>query len=584
MNNNEALYEVRNVRDFRDLINQSVELFGDNTAYLLKNLQGEYYNVTYKELQADIRALGTALWSMDLHGKKIAVMGKNSYQWSISYLAVTCGLGVIVPIDKELLFSDIDTILSISEASVLLVDKKSYDKILEHKSELSPNIQIIMFDIDEDEGDVLSFNKLLNKGRALLEEGQTEYLNAEINPDELASLIFTSGTTGLAKGVMLSQSNICFVVMATASVVKILPEDRLLSVLPIHHTYECTLGFLMPLYSGSSIAFCEGLIKLMKNMQEVEPTVFVSVPLMFEKIHARIMKTVTEKRGGKFALSLGKAINNVGNALGVSLNEKLFGEITKNFGGKVRLGIVGAAAIRPDVAADFKSFGIPIYIGYGLTECAPLVAGNHDQLITADTVGKPLPNVELKIINPDSSGVGEICTRSPGVMLGYYNDEKSTKEVLDDEGWFHTGDLGSQDEEGIVRIMGRIKNVIVTKNGKNIYPEEVEFYLNNNPLIAEAMVVGNDDNENETVVEAKIFPDVTAIMEKFKLKEATAEDITRAVNDAVKDVNKKLPSYKNIKKFNIRDTEFIKTTTAKIKRYANMNDDQTSKDNSEDKN
>jgi len=312
----------------------------------------------------------------------------------------------------------------------------------------------------------------------------------------------------------------------------------------------------------------------MKNMQEFEPTVFVSVPLMFEKIHARIMKAASEKRGGKLAFSLGKAITNVGNAFGVSLNDKVFGEIKKNFGGKLRLGIVGAAAIRPDVVEDFKAFGIPIYVGYGLTECAPLVAGNHDELFTVDTVGRPLPNVEIKIINPDSKGVGEICVKGPSVMLGYYKDEESTREVIDEDGWFRTGDLGSQDEEGIVRIMGRIKNVIVTKNGKNIYPEEVEYYLNNNPLIAEAMVFGSDD-EDETVVEAKIFPDVNAIMDKFKLKEATVEDITKAINDAVKDVNKKLPSYKNIKKFNIRDTEFIKTTTAKIKRYANMNDEQT---------
>ena len=580
MNNNEALYEVRKIRDFRDLINQSVDLYGDNTAYMLKNSDGEYYNVTYKELREDIRALGTAFWSMGLKGEKIAVMGKNSYKWAISYLAVTSGLGVIVPIDKELLFSDIHTILSVSEASVILVDSTSYNKIFEHRNELNPNLKIICFDNAEDTFDVLSFDKVMNKGRELLKSGETEYLNAEIDPDAMTSLIFTSGTTGLAKGVMLSQTNICFVIMATRSVVDVNEEDRLLSVLPIHHTYECTLGFLMPLYCGSSIAFCEGLIKLMKNMQEVEPTIFVSVPLMFEKIHARIMKATSEKRGGKFVFSLGKAITNVGNALGVSLNEKIFSEITKNFGGKLRLGIVGAAAIRPDVISDFKSFGIPLYIGYGLTECAPLVTGNHDKLFTPDTVGRPLPNVELKIINPDSSGVGEICTRSPGVMLGYYKDEKSTRDVIDEDGWFHTGDLGSQDEEGIVRIVGRIKNVIVTKNGKNIYPEEVEYYLNNNPLIAEAMVFGSDD-EDETVVEAKIFPDVTAIMEKFKLKEATAEDITKAVNDAVKDVNKKLPSYKNIKKFNIRDTEFVKTTTAKIKRFANMNDDQTPGDENE---
>ncbi len=575
MDNNVALYEVRKIRDFRDLINQSVELFGDKAAYMLKNSQGEYYDVTYRQLQADIRALGTALWSMGLKDKKIAVMGKNSYKWAVSYLAVTSGLGVIVPIDKELLFADIETILSTSESSLIFVDSGAYKKISQHKSKLNPNLKIVSFDILEDDGDLLSFDRIMSKGRDLIENGADEYINAEIDPDVLTSLIFTSGTTGLAKGVMLSHTNICFVIMSTSSVVHSGPDDRFLSVLPIHHTYECTLGFLLPLYTGGTIAFCEGLMKLMKNMQEFEPTVFVSVPLMFEKIHARILKAVAKKRGGKFAFSLGKAITNMGNAFGVSLNDKIFGEINKNFGGKLRLGIVGAAAIRPDVVADFKAFGIPIYVGYGLTECAPLVTGNNDELFTTDTVGKPLPGIDLKIINPDSNGVGEICVKGPGVMLGYYNDEKATKEVFDEYGWFKTGDLGTQDEDGIVRIMGRIKNVIVTKNGKNIYPEEVEFYLNNNPLIAEAMVFGSCDDD-ETVVEAKILPDVNAITEKLKIKEATVEDITKAINEAVKDVNKKLPSYKNIKKFKIKDTEFIKTTTAKIKRYANMNDEHNS--------
>lgn len=569
------LYDVRNITDFRDLLDSSAQLYSDKTAYMLKNSDGEYYNVTYKQFQEEVKELGTALWSLGLNGKKVAVMGKNSYQWELSYLAITCGLGVVVPIDKELLFTDINTILSVSEASAILVDDKSYKKIMEHKDELeNSNITIIRFGLDEDEGEVLSFSKLLKKGKMLLDNGANDYLNSEINPEALGSLIFTSGTTGLAKGVMLSQKNICFVIMATASTVHVTPEDRLLSVLPIHHTYESTLGFLMPLYCGCSIAFCESLLRLSKNMQEVEPTIFVSVPLMFEKIHARIIKTVSKKTGGKLAFSLGKAIKSVGSAFGVDLKDKLFGEIIKNFGGKLRLGIVGAAAIKPEVVSDFKSFGIPLYIGYGLTECAPLVCGNNDEIFTADTVGVPLPDIQIKLINLDSTGVGELCVKGPGVMLGYYKDEKATKDTFDGDGWFKTGDLASIDKDGLVKIRGRIKNVIVTKNGKNVYPEEVEYYLNNNPFIAEAMVVGSGD-EQETVVEAKIFPDVNAIMEKLKLKDTPSnEDINKAVNGAVKEVNRKLPNYKSIKKFNIRDTEFIKTTTAKIKRYANMSDDE----------
>ncbi len=584
MNKNKRLYDVREITDFKDMLNQCVEQFGNEPAFKLKNKEGNYYDVNYTEFRESVDTLGAVLYSMGFTGdKKIAVMGMNSYKWVLTYFAAQLGSNVIVPIDKELLFDDINTILEVSEAEIIFVDKKSLKKLEEHKDLLPEGLKIVMMDEEYDRDGYLSFDSIFEMGRSLIATNSEHYkafVENEIDPEACSVIIFTSGTSGLAKGVMLCQRNICFVITSNSSVAKIGPGDQYLSVLPIHHTFECTLGILAPLYNGCCIAFCEGLLHLMKNMQEVEPTVFVTVPLMLEKIHGRIMKAAEEKKGGKLILSLGKAIANTSSAMGVNLNDRLFGEITKNFGGRLRLIIVGAAAVRPDVIKDFKTFGIPAYIGYGLTECAPLVACNHDDLWACDTVGMPIPDVDVKIINADAQGVGEICVKGPNVMLGYYKDEAQTREVIDEFGWFHTGDLGTQDEDSIIRINGRIKNVIVTKNGKNIYPEEIEYHLNNNPLIAESMVVGFDSDDGfDTIVEAKIFPDIAAIKEKSKNKEnPTAEEISKVIADVIKEVNKKLPSYKNIKKIHIRENEFIKTTTSKIKRYANMDDEKPEDD------
>lgn len=562
----EIFYQIRKITDFRDMLEQSARIFANRPAFMLKNAQGEYENVLFPQFLRDVKALGSALFKMGLSGEKVAVMGRNSYQWCTAYFAVTCGIGVIVPIDKELPADDIANILKVSGTKAILYDEKCASKVQEALGGLDEKLIEISFE-PSDDSEALDYNEVLKQGHALLDEGYNDYCSAEIEPEKMSNLLFTSGTTGMAKGVMLSQYNICSDIALLSGVVKIFPEDRLLSVLPLHHTYE-SMAMVMSLYSGACIAFCEGLPRLVRNMQEVEPTVFVTVPLMLEKVHARIMRTVEKKRGGKLALNLGKAVTNAASALGMNLNDKIFGEIKKNFGGKLRLIITGAAAMNPEVVKDFKSFGIPVYLGYGLTECSPLVIGNNDRLMLPDSVGVPLPEVEVKIINPDSTGVGEICVRGPMVMLGYYNDPESTREVLDEDGWFKTGDLGTVDENGCYRITGRSKNVIVTKNGKNIYPEEVEYYLNNSPLIEESLVVGEDEDD-ETYVTAKVFPNIDAITKKLKKTSVTADEIRRAVNDVIKEVNKKLPSYKNIKKTVIRDSEFVKTTTQKIKRFAN---------------
>ncbi|MDO4397691.1 MAG: AMP-binding protein [Oscillospiraceae bacterium] len=578
---NEAFYKTRKITDFKDMLKSSAVLFPMRPALMGRDKNGEIYSITYRNLLNNVNALGTALCSLGLKGEKIAVMGKNSPQWCCAYLSITCGTGVVVPMDKELMPDDIAGIINAASCRALFFDKAAGEKLLEAKEKLPEDIILISLDGEINEAlSGESFDSLLKKGEELLNSGDKTFLEITPDPEALTSLIFTSGTTGNAKGVMLSARNICSDITAVSSVVKITPEDRILSVLPLHHTYECTLSFLMLMYSGGCLCFCEGLRYIQRDMQQFEPTVFVTVPLMLEKFHARILKKVSEKKMGRFALSLGKLAQSGGDGFVAGLTEKIFAEVKKQFGGKLRLIITGAAALNPEVARDFKTFGLPVYIGYGLTECSPLVIGNNDRLQLPDSVGVPLPGVEAKINAPDVNGVGEIFVKGPMVMMGYYNNEEATKEVFTEDGWFKTGDMGTVDSENRFKIVGRCKNVIVTKNGKNIYPEEVEYYLNKNPFISESLVFGTDCDEADegTRVEAKIFPDISEIMAKFKNQTPpTKEQVLKTISEVVKEVNKKLPKYKHIRRFDIRENEFIKTTTNKIKRHANMHDEEASK-------
>ncbi len=565
---NQPFYEVKRIETFKELIDNSESLYSDRPAYKLKNSDGVYYDITYKKFRHDIYYLGNSIISDGYEREKMAVIGVNSYKWAVTYLAVTCSNNVIVPIDKELMIQDIVKFINDAGAAVVFGDEKYIAGLSEMRGSLPENIRLVCFDGTAGE----SFDEYFEKGRELYKKGQKLLNGVTLDKDAMTSLIFTSGTTGVSKGVVLSMNNICSDILGVSEVVKIVPEDQLLSVLPIHHTYECTLGFLMVIYSGACIAFCEGLRYLTKNMQEIRPTVFVTVPLMIEKIYGRIMKKLDDKRGGKLIFGIGKAAAAIGKTVGIKdIDRKIFGEILDAFGGRLRLLITGAAALDPRIAEDFIRIGIDIYIGYGLTECSPLVIGNNDKLMLPDSVGTPLPNVEARIHNPDDLGVGEIWVRGPMIMSGYYNNQKATDEVLTEDGWFRTGDLGTVDENNCYKITGRCKNVIVTKNGKNIFPEEVEFYLNGSPVIEESLVFGAETND-EMTVSAKIYPNYEQIKKNLKRQELTQEEIRQSIAEAIKEVNKKLPNYKKITQFDIRESAFIKTTTQKIKRYANLKD------------
>ncbi|OKZ73591.1 MAG: hypothetical protein BHW00_07855 [Clostridium sp. 26_22] len=550
-------HKCEEVTNFKEMIERSAQIYKTRTAFKLKNKDGEIYSKTYEEVKNDIYALGTELIENGLTNKRIAVIGKNSYKWAISYLASSI-VGVVVPIDKELHSDDVINFMNVAECECILGDGKNLKTITENIEKLN-NKKTIFVDFEK------SFEHYIEAGRTLLKKGNTKFEEIKINPDEMKILLFTSGTTGNAKGVCLSQKNICSNILSIYGIVKVKRSDLFFSILPLHHTYECTIGFLLPLYSGASICYCDGLRYISKNMLEYHPSVILCVPLLLESMYKKIMKSLKKSLPEKYTKDGENSIDKLPFILRKIVSRK----VKNTLGGRLRVFIVGAAAVNPEIANTFDKLKLNSLQGYGLTECAPLVAGNTDFFKRNDSAGLPIPTVEYKIDNPNQEGVGEIIVKGPNVMLGYYNMPEETEKVLKD-GWFHTGDLGKIDENGFLYITGRCKSVIVTKNGKNIYPEEIESYLNESPLISESLVIGtHKENDDETYVNAQIFPNKEAITEYLKGTVPTKEEIKKVISDVIANVNSKIPNYKHIKDFAIRDSEFEKTTTQKVKRYGN---------------
>ncbi|MBR4050561.1 MAG: AMP-binding protein [Clostridia bacterium] len=566
-----SFYKVRQIRDLKDLMAQTKELYGDRYAFEIKkrDKSGMQY-ITYNEYCSDIDALGTALIEMGYKDKHIAVSANNRYEWCLSYMSVVNGVGVIVPIDKELLFPDINGIFEISETKLLFCDKLLLNTL--ERDKMNPEIQIVCFDYDEDKDGILSFSKLVAKGKSLLAKGDRRFLDAEIDPDKMSTLLFTSGTTGAAKGVMLCHRNFCFEVMSAMSVLKIYPEDCGISMLPLHHTYESTIILFFAPYCGAKVTFCDGFKYVLKNMKEFSPSVFVAVPLILETVHRRLMQRIKAKPHGELMFKVGSKVCKTASKFGIDLKKVFFKEIQEAFGGNMRLIICGAAPIRPEILRDFDAFGIQILFGYGLTECAPLAVMNNDKLHLAESVGLALPETQAKIIDPDpQTGVGELCVKGKMVMLGYYKNQQATDEVLDSDGFLHTGDLARLDEKGRFYISGRIKNVIVTENGKNIYPEELEYHLTLNSVVNEAMVYADTNAKGETIVKASIFPDDEEVRAVLGRDDYTEDDLQTLFKEVVKEVNRKLPQYKHIKSFTLRRKEFLKSASKKILRFKEEN-------------
>ncbi len=579
LNNSTDKYVVyktsRPITDIRHMLRTSTELYGDNVAFRQRFEKNEpYREITYKEAFETVNALGTALTNIGLKGKRIAVIGENCYQWATSYLAVICGTGVVVPLDKELSAMELKQLVIEAEVSAVMFTKKYREIFKEMKTSGDTDIEILV-DLtgdDEEEG-IFKWSNLVAEGRMLLDGGDRSFVEAEIIADEMSELLFTSGTTGIAKGVMLSHKNICFDLMIAPTILNVNTWDIFFSVLPIHHTYEGTCGFLMPLYKGASIAYCEGLKYIVKNLAEVSPTMFLGVPALFETLYKTIMRNV-RKQGKEGLVKKVMSVNKVTRKIGLDLNKLLLKDILKVFGGRKRVLISGGAAIDPAILQFFNDLGFIAVQGYGLSECAPMGALNPDnpKYMRNSSVGHILPGMQVKIVDKDEDGIGEICLKGDNVMLGYYKNPEETARTVRD-GWFYTGDQGYVDEEDFIYITGRKKNVIIASNGKNVFPEELEYYLSLSPFIAESMVWGaEDERSGDIVIVAAIRPETDDIREVLGDEKADdPETVKELLWKEVDKVNEQMPMFKKIKKIVVRNEEFEKNTSKKIKRFAEAN-------------
>jgi len=563
---NIPLYEIRKIRDLRDMLQQSVKLYQDKAVFMVKKNKGEHYsNISYKQYNEDVNAFGTALANMTGLGSRVAILAETRYEWYVSYLSVTNGTGIVVPLDKELPRQEIASLLRRSISDCVIYSSSKQSLIDEIRNDI-PNVKyfICMDDVEETDK-TLSFWKLLKKGQKLLEEGNRVFIDAPIDPDAMTILLFTSGTTDTAKAVMLSQHNITANLEGMCSMLYIGPGDIFLSVLPLHHTYECTCGFLCQVYRGCTIAQCEGLRYIAKNMQESKTTMILVVPLMLEMFHRAIMKKAKSDKKATRKFLFGLGLTRTLRRVGIDLRRKVFEAVHSSFGGQLRMIISGGAGIDPQILKDMQDMGIHCVQGYGLTECAPILALNRDVDYNNRAAGLPLPGVDVKIIDKDENGIGEIIGKGPNIMLGYYENTEATEGAIDKDGYYHTGDLGYLDEDNFVIITGRKKNVIISKNGKNIFPEEIESLLSRSPYIMESLVSGDSDGRDDVLVTAAIFPNMEAVQEKLGDKPDAAA-LQALIEEEVKKVNQQIVSYKGIRKVTLRDTEFDKTTSRKIKR------------------
>lgn len=522
-------------------------------------------SVNYTQLLDYVLRFGAALQKLGIpQGTHIALIGENRVQWGISYLTAMVFNYVIVPIDKNLTQNEVFNIAYESESEVFIFSESFSGLASEAKLVLKKMKWYINMDQKDGEGEFYSMPKLLSENQPL----DIAKL-PRINPAAPAEIIFTSGSLGRAKGVMLSQQNIASNLVSMRSYLLIAPEDKFLSVLPIHHTYECTCGFLCPLYSGASVHYARSLKTITDDMQKVKPTIMLGVPLLYEKMFRRIYKSINaDKKKAKIIRPLIK-ITDWASMIGwKSLKPKIFKELHERFGGSIRMFIVGGAAPDPAVAKGLREFGFTFIQGYGLTECSPILALNRLEAFKDNAAGLPLPGLEVKIDNPDENGVGEIIARGRSIMLGYYKNQEQTDKALQN-GWFYTGDLGCFDEDGFLHISGRKKNVIITKNGKNVFPEEIEDLLHQNPFVLESVVYADTHMNDNEVIAALIVPDSEAFIEYSETNGVaiTPELIKEIIQKAIDETNKELPAFKRIVKFVIREKEFEKTTTQKIKRF-----------------
>ena len=565
---NKRLHEYRHIDNLKDMLEQSAKLFDDKPAFIFKTDKPDKYDaIDYDDYKEQVDELGTALIDMGLKDKRIAVIGENRYEWALAYMAVVAGTGVVVPLDKSLPEGEIESLIMRSDVEAIFYTKtyKNIMKRIREENKYNLKYFICMDKEDLHDGELYIYD-LKEKGEELIEKGNREFLDAKIDNEKMSIMLFTSGTTSMSKAVMLSQKNICTNLMDIASVIRLDENDTMLSFLPLHHTFECTVGFLYPIYSGAKIAYCEGIRHIADNIKDYHVTAMISVPVLFETMYKKLMKTI-EKQGKMEKVKTGIKISNFLLKFRIDIRRKLFKEIHEKLGGKVRLFVNGAAALDKETEIGFNALGFKIVQGYGLTETSPVVAAGNDKYTKIGSIGKVLPSVEVKIVDKDENGVGEIAVKGDSVMLGYYNNDEANKAVFQD-GWFLTGDLGYMDEEDFLHIVSRKKNVIVLKNGKNIYPEELENLVNKILGVKESFVYGKPDRDDDLKICVKVVYDKDVLKEEQNLE--NEDDIKNFIWSKIKEINKTMPAYKYIRELTITQEELIKTTTQKVKRHEEM--------------
>ena len=560
--------EATEFENIKEIIYNSAEKYADNTAFVLKEKQEKevkYKNISYKKLLADINSLGTKFYDLGLKNKRVAIVGRNRYEWVITHLANLLGGIVSVPLDKELQVDELESCLVRSKADVVVFDEKYKDNIEEIQKRNNSNLKeyICMSKLEN----YLDIETLIEEGNKLIKEGKKEYIEAEIDSYKMSILLFTSGTTSKSKAVMLSQNNIASNVYAMQLVEKFYETDVNLAFLPFHHIFGSTEMIVMLAY-GLSTAFPDGLRYVAQNLKEYKVSVFVGVPLLVEAIYKKVEQGI-EKKGKTTIVKIAKKISNILLKFHIDIRRKLFKQILNELGGHMRFVISGGAPLDKRVAKGFNELGIELVQGYGLTETSPVIAAENYQIKKYGSIGIPMPNVEIKFDNKDEKGIGELKVKGPNVMLGYYENEEATKAVLKD-GWFCTGDLGYQDKNGYLFITGRKKDMIVLKNGKKVFPEELEILINRLDIVDECMVFGmpNESNKNDVKLSVKIVYNKEVAKEKYP--DVSKEELEQIIWEQIKEINKTFPPYKYIKNMILTDKELIKTTTKKVKRNEEM--------------
>ena len=555
--------------NLKEMIQKIVGIFGDNPAFYKdgKGLE-DAKKITYKEFYNDINSLGTAMLEMGLKGKRIAVIGENRYEWELAYLAIACGVGIVVPLDKALPSNEIESLIIRSEVEAIFYSSKYDECMAKIQKQGNTNLKyFISMDLEKNDFNKYSQKEIIEKGRELLKKENKDFLETKINNEEMSIMLFTSGTTTQSKAVMLSQQNICTNIHDIRNVFELDENDRLLSFLPLHHTFECTVGFLYPLSIGASIIFSKGVRHIADELKNFKITAMICVPVVYEKMYDKLIKTINEK-GKLQTVKKGIKLSNLLLKVGIDIRKKIFKEIHESLGGELKIMVAGGAALSPEKEKGFWDLGFNVLQGYGLTETSPVIAAELTNQKRIGSIGKKFPSVEVKIKEPDKEGVGELLVKGNSVMLGYYKNEEANKEVFTEDGWLCTGDLARIDKDGYIYISGRKKFVIILKNGKNVYPEEIESLLEKSELIKECMVFGMPANDGDVTLSVKVCYDKDYVKKQFG--EITEEEIREKIWNWVKEINKTMPKYKYVKKLILTDEELVKTTTLKIKRNIEM--------------